>query len=79
MKELSMLCQYYQAKVNVPYTWFVCGAFRNEDNLIFERTLDKQAGTLEFFVPDGHEQEFLDIIRYMTTLGYVTHCEKNAS
>jgi len=71
-----MHCLYYQAKVNVPYTWFIGGVFRNEDNLVFERTLENSPDTLEFFVPEGQEEEFLHIVQYLVAQGYIFSYEK---
>jgi hypothetical protein len=74
-----MLCEYYQAIVDVPYTWFVGGVFRNEDNLVFERTVDGRTDLLEFFVTKDQEQEFLDLINYLVTVGFVLSFEKQTN
>jgi|GEM_PF-909453 hypothetical protein len=71
-----MFCKYYQAKVNVRYTWFVGGVFRNEDNLVFERTLDNQQDTLEFLVPNEYENIFLELINDLKNMGYIIFVEK---
>lgn len=71
-----MFCEYYQAIVDVPYTWFVGGCLRNEDNLVFERTLEDRPELLEFFVTKEQEQEFLSIMNYFIKLGYVISFEK---
>lgn len=71
-----MFCEYYQAIVDVPYTWFVGGCLRNEDNLVFERTLEERPELLEFFVTKEQEQEFLSIMNYFIKLGYVISFEK---
>ena len=74
-----MLCEYYQAIVDVPYTWFVGGVFRNEDNLVFERTVDGRKDLLEFFVTKDQEPEFLDLINYLVTVGFVISFEKQTN
>lgn len=71
-----MFCQYYQATVNVPYTWFVTGVFRSEDNVVFERTMDNDSSILEFFVPDDYEDNFLKVIQYLHRNGYIINFEK---
>jgi len=71
-----MFCEYYQAIVDVPYTWFVGGCLRNEDNLVFERTLEERPELLEFFVTKEQEQDFLSIMNYFIKLGYVISFEK---
>jgi len=71
-----MYCQYYQANVNIPYTWFIGGLIRNEDNLVFERTLDNNSGTIEFFIPEGLEKEFCDLMDCLIARGYVYNYQK---
>ena len=71
-----MYCQYYQVTTNKPKTWFVVGCFRSEENLVFERTLDKQKSILEFFVTPECEKRFLSVINYLKKHGYVLECEK---
>lgn len=74
-----MFCEYYQAVVDVPYTWFIGGVLRNEDNLVFERTIDGSSNTLEFFVTKGQELEFLDLMNYLVKVGYIVSFEKKAN
>ncbi|KKQ48326.1 MAG: hypothetical protein US69_C0027G0015 [candidate division TM6 bacterium GW2011_GWF2_38_10] len=71
-----MQCQYYQAIVDVPHTWFVCGILRNEDNLVFERTLETDPRILEFFVTAEQEAEFLDLMHYFISCGYLESLQK---
>jgi len=71
-----MYCQYYQAQTQKSKTWFVVGCFRNEDNLVFERTLDLEKSILEFFVPQENEERFLDIMNYLKNNGYILNLEK---
>ena len=42
-----MYCKYYQAISVKEKTWFVFGVLRNEENVAFSRTLDKQQNLLE--------------------------------
>jgi hypothetical protein len=65
-------CKYYQAKVNIPYTWFVTGVLRSEEHLIFERTLAGSSNqVIEFFVPQESEEKFLQIMQYFLEYDYV--------
>jgi hypothetical protein len=74
-----MWCEYYQAIVDVPYTWFVGGVFRNEDNLVFERTIEGAPNLLEFFVTKEQEPEFLDVMNYLVNVGYILSFEKKVN
>lgn len=72
----DMFCQYYQAIVHVPDTWFVGGLLRNEDNLVFERTMDGNSGVIELFVADEQEAELVDLLGYLVRAGYLLCFEK---
>ena len=69
-------CQYYLAQTNKSKTWFVVGALRNEDNLVFERTIDTQNSILEFFVTKNYEDQFLKIMNHFKELGYILNIQK---
>lgn len=69
-------CQYYHVGVCKEKTWFIVGCFRNEDHVVFERTLASNHEILEFFVPDGQEAFFLDMMGYMQRKGLVYWIEK---
>lgn len=72
-----MYSKYYQAIVNVPYTWFITGVLRNEDHLVLERTLAGHEGkVLEFFVPESSEKKFVDLMRYFVDKDYVFSFEE---
>ncbi|KKQ33585.1 MAG: hypothetical protein US49_C0001G0265 [candidate division TM6 bacterium GW2011_GWF2_37_49] len=71
-----MYCHYYQAQVNVPYTWFITGVFRNENNIVFERAMKDDSSRLEFFVAPDYEDLFLVIMQYLQKNGYVLNFEK---
>jgi hypothetical protein len=71
-----MYCAYYQAEVKVPVTWFIGGIFRNEDNFVFERTIDGCSDRIEFFVPESQERTFIELMHDLMTLGYVINFEK---
>ncbi len=72
-----MFCKYYQAKVNIPYTWFVTGVLRSEEHLVFERTLAGSSNQIiEFFVPQESAEKFLQIMQYFIEHGYVYNVEE---
>jgi hypothetical protein len=71
-----MYCNYYLAKSCKEKTWFVVGCFRNEENLVFERTLDKTESLLEFFVTPECEEQFLKIMEYLQKTGYILELKK---
>ena len=71
-----MYCQYYQADVNLSFTWFVTGVLRSEDNMVFDRAQDGNSRVLEFFVPVDYEDKFLSIMQYLQQAGYITKLEK---
>jgi len=67
-----MYCKYYQAKVNIPYTWFITGTLRSEEHLVFERALSESKNEImEFFVPKDSEEKFLNIMNCFLELGYI--------
>jgi len=71
-----MHSEYYQAKAVKETIWFVHGALRNEDNLVFDRTLDSSNDILEFFVTKEMEAQFLDIMTHFQNMGYIISFEK---
>ncbi len=71
-----MYCDYYQVRVNVRYTWFIGGVFRNDEYIAFERTLDGSNEILEFFVVPGHEKQFFHLMGYLKEHAYVYEVTK---
>jgi hypothetical protein len=57
-------CIYYQAKVSKPETWFLIATLRSFEHCVFDRTLDKENGILEFFLPEYLEPWFLECMDY---------------
>ena len=57
-------------------TWFVLGIIRNEENVAFERSIDKAKGILEFYVPTECEPQFIRIINILKNDGYITNITK---
>ena len=74
--EQKNICAYYQGILKRDTTWFVVGALRNEDHVVFERALDKKQNLFEFFVPKDQETVFLHIMNYMQKNGYVLSLRK---
>lgn len=72
MHPQGRFCIYYQANIKREYVWFVAGALRNEDHIVFERTLDKKTSLFEFFVPDLHHDLFVKIMKSFEKKGYVS-------
>jgi len=71
-----MYSSYYQAHV-VPSTgWFVVAALKSYEHMLFDRTLDVEKSIFEFFVVEGAEPTFLDIMDYMQRNGYVVDLKK---
>ena len=71
-----MYSEYYQARSLKEKTWFVMGCLRNEDNLVFFRTIDKDSSTFECFVSKECEERFLDIMKHLCSKGYVFDLQK---
>jgi hypothetical protein len=55
---------YYQARVEKSQTWFVVGVLRSFEHLVFDRTIDKERGIIEYYVPADLEQYFLEVMEY---------------
>ncbi|KKP22473.1 MAG: hypothetical protein SZ59_C0006G0014 [candidate division TM6 bacterium GW2011_GWF2_28_16] len=66
-----MYSKYYTAKSLKSMTWFIFGVFRNEENVAFGRTLDKNESLLEFFVSPNYEAHFLKVANYLSQKGYL--------
>ena len=69
-------CSYYQANVLKKMTWFFVAAIRSYDHVAFDRTLDKEKGIFEFFVPQDMEEDFLSIMAYLEKEGIVSNLQK---
>ncbi len=71
-----MYCSYYKAKILRNKLWFVTGILKNEENWVFDRTLDKNNDILEFFVIPDFEEEFLYFMELFQKGGIVITLEK---
>ena len=65
-------CLYYQARVVPAKCWFFVGIMRSFEHVCFDRTLDKQTSTFEFFVPEAMQEVFLTLMAYFEKEGIVT-------
>lgn len=67
-----MYCIYYQARVDIPQTWFVTATLRSFEHCSFDRALNPQEGIIEFFVPKDTNVYFLELMDYYIQKGLVT-------
>jgi hypothetical protein len=58
-------CLYYQAKIVERECWFLVAIMRSFEHLAFDRTVDKETSTFEFFVPCQVEPTFLELMSYL--------------
>lgn len=71
-----MFCQYYLVRIQKEKAWFVTAAFKSFEHLSFDRTINKENSTFEFFVTAESEAVFLEIISYFQSIGLVLDCTK---
>lgn len=70
------LCSYYQAHVTRELVWFMVATLRSFEHLVFDRTLSKSDSIFEFFVPEGNEPVFLELMAYYQQEGIVHNVQK---
>ncbi len=73
------LCYYYQATINRPLSWYFVAILRSYEYICFDRTLDVQTSTFEFFVPDSQQKEFCSLMDYFHKEGIVTEFKQCAN
>lgn len=71
-----LYCHYFQATLLREKIWFVVGALKSQENLCFDRALEKQTNLFEFFVPTECVPEFLRCMRYFQEQGFVFNLEQ---
>ena len=71
-----MQCSYYQARVTRSRAWLLVGIIRSFEHLVFERTVDKESSTFEFFVPKDLEAYFEEIMNYFIAQDIVCDLQK---
>ena len=64
-------CRYYQAHVIREQAWFFVAIARSYEHVMFDRTLDAQTSTFEFFVPADMEDRFLTLMSALAHQGVV--------
>ena len=69
-------CQYYQAHVVEKEAWFLTGVLRSFEHLAFDRTLDKETSTFEFFVTEDLEPMFLILMSSLQEQGVISSLTK---
>lgn len=69
-------CKYYQAKINRSLTWFFVATFRSYEHMGFDRTYDVQEGIFEFFIPEGMETDFLNLMHYFESQKIISDFKK---
>ena len=71
-KSTNQLSQYYQVSFPHPEKiWFVVSILKSYDHLAFDRALDDDSKTFEFFVPADQEDEFLVIMKDLEQRGLI--------
>ncbi len=71
-----MYSSYYQAHVAEKDCWFLVAILRSFEHLAFDRTVDKERSIFEFFVPEGNEASFLELMDYFEGQGIVSDLQK---
>jgi hypothetical protein len=67
---------YYQAIVERSACWYVVAVLRSFEHTAFDRTLDVETSTFEFFVPSSMEASFCAIMDYFQQHGLVKNLVK---
>lgn len=67
---------YYQAHVSEPQSWYMVSILRSFEHLCFDRTLDSEKSIFEFFVPEGNEPTFLELMLWFEQQGVVSDVRK---
>src|SRR5579862_1514331 len=75
-QEIPLFCSYYQALVRKEEHWVLTASLRSFEHLVFDRTLNKELGMFEFFVPQELEATFLEVMDYFQQRGLVTELQK---
>jgi hypothetical protein len=73
---MTPFCHYYQAVATRETTWFLIGILRSYEHLVFERTVDKTKGIIEFFVPQDLEDHFLTLMQQLQERNVINQLQK---
>lgn len=71
-----MYCLYFQARVVEKECWFLVALLRSFEHLAFDRTVDRATSTFEFFVPEGNEKPFRELMTYLLSIGVLETFEQ---
>lgn len=69
-------CAYYQGQVSRKDCLYLVAILKSFDHIALDRTIDPQESIFEFYVPQGMEQSFLDIMAHMAQEGIVSNLHK---
>jgi len=69
-------CAYYQAQINKKETWYFTATLKSFEHVAFDRTLNKEMGLFEFFVPEDQENIFIELIEYFVKQNIVHNVRK---
>ncbi len=69
-------CIYYQAEVERSKCWFMVAILRSFENIAFDRTLDKRASRVEFFVPQDCQTEFVALMQALIERGVIRNLQQ---
>lgn len=73
----QMYSIYYTAHIERPLVWFFVAILRSFDHVAFDRTHDVANSVFEFFVPEGMEPYFLEIMASLKKEGVVHSLQKH--
>ena len=73
---MEKYCSYYQAHVKKVEQWFLVAVLRSFEHTCFDRTLDKEQGIFEFYVPEEMEWRFCKLMDYFIQQGIVVNLQK---
>lgn len=67
---------YYQAHIPADRCWFFTAVIRCQENLCFDRTLDKERSVFEFFVPAEKASQFEAFMAALAEQGVVRNLQQ---
>ncbi|KKP35289.1 MAG: hypothetical protein UR26_C0007G0009 [candidate division TM6 bacterium GW2011_GWF2_32_72] len=76
MKPQKTLCIYFQAKIKREKCWMLTAILRGMEHVAFDRTIDKETSTFEFFVPEATKDIFLNIMERLKKEGVVLELQE---
>jgi len=64
-------CTYYQAEIDRSRTWLFVALIRSYEHLAFDRTVNQETSTFEFYVPPMQASRFEAIMQELIADGLV--------